>query len=238
MKEHIPDGTVDAVITDPPYNIDVADWDNIPRFLDWTKTWLTEAFQILKPGGACYLFTSQQWAAKIEGCVLGVGFIIRNRPVWVYDNGQRQATQGFSMAYEQLFYALKPGENPTFNLDAVRDGVLWTGKRKKRHPNGTVTITEPHPLGRRPVDVWEVPRLTGAIAPGHPSPKPDRLMEIPLLASTNPGDLVVDPFAGTGTTLLVAERYGRDSIGFELNPAYCEIIRRRLAAVQQRMEFA
>lgn len=227
----IPDGTADAVITDPPYNIDVANWDNIPDFLNWFDGWLDEAWRLLKPTGTLWTFCSQQYAAHIDLKLQKRGKVL-NRVVWCYDNGQRQAEKQLCMGYEMAFWVAK-GDEWTFDLDATRDGVVWEGKRTKRHANGHVTVTEPHPLGRRPLDVWNVPRLTGDKGNGHPSPKPLRLIGRCVSACTKPGDLVVDPFLGSGTTAEACYRLGRRCIGMEREPKYIAIAKSRLR--QQRL---
>lgn len=225
------DESVDAVVTDPPYNIDVAEWDNIPDYLNWFDRWLDQAWRLLKPNGTTWVFCSQQYAANIDLKLQARGRVL-NRVIWSYDNGQRQATNQFSMGYEMAFWAAK-GSEWTFNLDAMRDGVVWEGKRTKRHPNGHVTVTAPNPLGRRPLDVWNIPRLTGDNGNGHPSPKPLALIERCVLACTNPGDLVLDPFLGSGTTAEACKILGRRCIGFETNPDYLAIAQRRIA--QERL---
>lgn len=223
----LPDESVHCVVTDPPYNVGAADWDVIPDYLAWCGAWLTEVDRVMVPGAALYMFCSQTWQADLE-MLLRRRFAMQNRIVWTYENGQRMATSKFSMAYEPCLFATKSGAPHRFSLDDVRDGVRWDGMRTKRHDNGHITVTTPHPNGRRPVDVWSVPRLTGGREIEHPTAKPEAVMAIPILASTGVRDVVLDPFCGSGTTLIAAMHLWRNSIGIELNSAYAAMAQRRV----------
>lgn len=230
----LPDNSVDAVVTDPPYNIGIAHWDSFPdakSFLGWFEEWTEEAFRLLKPTGTLTVFTAQQFVADIE-ILLRSKWRLINRCIWTYENGQRQATRRYSMGYVPFLFLAK-SDGYFFNLDAARDGVVWKGQRTKRQKNGTITVTTPHPLGRRPLDVFACPRMTGSARNGHPSPKPLELMRRIVRPLAPPGGIILDPFAGSGTTLLAAVQEGFLAIGIEREPEYCEIIRKRMATVQQ-----
>ena len=225
------DASVDLIVADPPYNISVADWDEIDGYMDWMRELIAEWRRVLSPSGTLYVYCSQQYMADIEMALRPL-FDIQNRIVWTYDNGQRQATERFSMGYDPLFRAVPRGAKSwAFNLDDVRDGHVWDGVRTKRQPNGHLTITRSHPNGRRPLDVWNFPRLTGSNRNGHPSPKPEALSEYIIKASSNPGDLVLVPFGGSGSECVAAARLGRDFVSFELDERYIALINERLDAL-------
>jgi len=228
----IPDSSVNLVIADPPYNIDVAEWDtwdNAKNYLEWCKKWISELSRIMKPDACGFIWCSQTFMADIE-MIIREHFIIQNRIIWSYDNGQRMATKKLSMGYEPIFCFSK-GKAFTFNLDDMRDGVIWEGTRTKKHKNGHITVTTPHPMGRRPLDVWNVPRKTGSAKNGHPSPKPEKLIERIIKGYSCENDLVFDPFMGSGTSAVMAKYTRRNFLGFEREPEYIELANIRLDAV-------
>ncbi|QSF43453.1 DNA-methyltransferase [Paenibacillus tianjinensis] len=225
----IPEKSVKLVIADPPYNIDIAEWDtwdNAKNYLEWCKKWVSEIARVMSDDACGFVWCSQTFMADIE-MILREHFVIQNRIIWSYDNGQRMATKKLSMGYEPLFCFSK-GKNFTFNLDEMRDGVIWEGKRTKKHKNGHVTVTTPHPLGRRPLDVWNVARLTGGAKNGHPSPKPEKLVDRLIRGYSNEEDIVLDPFMGSGTTAIMAKHNKRYFIGFEKEHKYIELANQRL----------
>lgn len=238
------DGCAAAVVADTPYNIgkdfgNDSDRMESGQFLRWQRAVLRECWRVLMPGAALYWFCSQWYMARIERLFLRTGFTIQNRIVWGYDNGPRNATTHLPYAWEPLFLASK-GERLRVHNE-VRDGAQWRGSGarrgfiQKRNKSGTVTTTHLNPDGRRITDLWQIPRLAGSagLDLAHESPKPEELYRRMLLASTDPGDLVVSPCLGTGPEATAASILGRRLVGYEINPDYVEIAKRRLR--QQRL---
>lgn len=177
------------------------------------------------------------------------GWWLRTDVVWEKPNTKPEAVRDRPTRSHEFVFLLSKSANYYYNQDAVREPMRtkraealtfrrnrskYGGKVVPHSTTGTHRPDRPdtvaHPLGRNKRDVWRV--ATAQLKEAHFAPFPPKLIEPCILAGSRPGDIVLDPFAGAGTTLLVAEKYGRDSIGFELNPEYCEITRRRLSAVQ------
>ena len=215
-------GSVDLLIADPPYNLG-KDYGNNRDEKDWvaygtfTRAWLTEAVRVLKPTGSIYVFMGVRFISKLFG-ILEDDFQLRFNGwiTWHYTQGMGRKT-GFSPRHEDLLCFTKSGQF-TFNLDAVR--IPQKYYRERNNMNGA-----------NPGDVWQFSHVhyCSAEREEHPTQKPEALLERIIRASSNPGDLVVDPFVGSGTTCRVAKVLGRDWVGIELNPDYVAMTKNRLA---------
>lgn len=183
------------------------------------------------------------------------GWWLRTDVVWNKPNAKPEAVRDRPTRSHEFIFLLTKSPTYYYDADAIREPMktkradALTFKRDhskysgKVVPHATVGThrpdrpdTEAHPLGRNKRDVWTV--TTAKLKEAHFAAFPPKLIEPCILAGSRPGDIVLDPFAGAGTTLLVAEKYGRDSIGYELNPKYCDIIRNRLREVQTVMTLA
>ena len=239
----IPDNSVDLVFADPPYNMSKKkglswayskhvtmqeDWDIFSRedFLKFNKEWLAECFRILKHGGSL-------WISGSFHNIYQMGFIIQefhpeikinNSIVWFKPNAQPNITcRFFTESTEHLIWATKNGNNQKwkFNYDWTKNGI-----EDKINPKGKQTR-----------NVWSIPltpkkeKWAGA----HPTQKPFELLRRIILSCTNEGDMVLDPFVGSGTTSAVAKYYGRNSIGIEIDKKYLEIIKERLSDKQKTL---
>jgi site-specific DNA-methyltransferase (adenine-specific) len=237
--------SVDLIFADPPFNIgydyDVYDdRQSADSYLEWTEQWGAQVCRILKDTGAFWLAIGDDFAAELK--VLfhrKLGLTCRGWVVWYYTFGVN-CTRKFSRSHTHLFHFVKDAKKFTFNADAIRvpsaRQLVYADARanaKGRLPDDTWILRpqdipeafEPHE------DTWYVPRVCGTFkerAGFHGCQMPERLLERIIKVSSNPGDLVMDPFAGSGSTLIVAKKLGRHCLGFELSSNYAEKIRQRL----------
>ncbi|QDU96414.1 DNA-methyltransferase [Lignipirellula cremea] len=219
----IPDGSVDLVIADPPYNLgknygNPSDSQNRDAYLEFTRAWLTEAARILKPTGALYVFMGFRYISRLYLILEDdLQFQFNGWISWHYTQGMGR-TRGFSPRHDDILFFSKTRDF-TFNLDAVRIPQKYYRSRNNMR-------------GANPGDVWEFSHVhyCQESRTGHPTQKPEGLMERMVLASSHENEMVVDPFAGSGTTLRVCQQLNRRSLGIELNADYCQLIQDRLAA--------
>lgn len=222
-----PKKLIEFVFADPPYNIgikyDLHD-DNMPRdqYLKWSKEWIGLIYDILKDSGSFYLAIGDEYAAELNIIAKEIGFYQRNWIIWHYTFGQNQRKK-FSRAHTHIFYFTKDKDEFTFNTDAIR----IPSERQ-----ATYNDKRAHPKGKVPDDVWRFSRVCGTFKErinGYPCQMPEALLERVIRVSSNEGDIILDPFAGSGTTLAVAKRLNRRYIGIEISQKYCNIIEKRLS---------
>lgn len=231
----LPDASVDLIFADPPYNIgkqfgEHADrWPSEAAYLDWCYAWLDLCVQKLAPAGSLYLMASTQAMPWLD-VYLRRQMTILSRIVWTYDSSGVQARRYFGSLYEPILFAVKDKKNYVFNADAIRVEAPTGARRKlidyRKQPPEVYAST------KVPGNVWHFARVRYRMPEyqEHPSQKPEALLERILLASSRPGDTVLDPFAGSFTTLAVAQRLGRHGIGIEREARYVAAGLRRLAA--------
>jgi site-specific DNA-methyltransferase (adenine-specific) len=225
------------VFADPPYNIG-KDFGPLTKqlpedeYIDWCKEWIGKVHRVLTEDGSFYVMAATQFMPHIYLHVCKT-FHILNSIIWFYDSSGVQAKKRFGSLYEPILLCVKDKNNYTFNYDdivvpartgAVRRLIDHRRKSPKRYS-----------LTRNPGNVWYFPRVRFRMPEymGHPSQKPELLLERILLTSSNEGDLVLDPFAGAFTTNAVAAKLGRNSIGIEIEPCYFDIGQRRMQAVTE-----
>ena len=234
----LPEGSIDLVFADPPYNLQLAgelhrpdnsrvdgveeDWDKFAGFGEYdrfTRDWLTAARRALKPSGALWVIGSYHNVFRIGAAVQDLGFWILNDIVWRKTNPMPNFRgRRFTNAHETLIWCARSKEaRYTFNYEAMK---ALNDELQMRSD-------------------WLIPlcggpeRLRGGDGrKAHPTQKPEALLHRVLLASTRPGEVVLDPFFGSGTTGAVAKLLGRRFIGIERDPAYVALARRRIAAVR------
>ncbi len=224
----LPAGWVDLVFADPPFNIgfeyDVYD-DRQDRttYLRWAARWVAECARLLRPTGSMFLAIGDEYAAEYKALLSAAGLTMRNWIIWHYTFGPHQERK-FGRDHAHILYFSRHPERFTFNGDAVR---VESQRQRDGDPRA-------NPGGRVPGDVWQFPRLPGNALErtGHPCQMPEAVLERAILAASNPGDVVFDPFGGSGTTLAVAKRLGRRWLGCELSAAYASSILKRLRAVE------
>ena len=239
LMEQVPAGSVDAVFADPPYNlqlqgslqrpdhsdVDAVDdaWDQFESFAAYdafTRAWLLAARRVLKPNGTLWVIGSYHNIFRVGGALQDLGYWVLNDIVWRKTNPMPNFKgRRFANAHETLIWAARSetGKRYTFNYDALKAA------------NDDVQMRSD----------WTLPICTGAERlkdedgnKVHPTQKPEALLARVLLASTKPGDVVLDPFFGTGTTGAVAKKLGRAFIGLERETGYAEAARERIAAVE------
>ena len=234
----LPAASVDLVFADPPYNLQLAGelhrpdnsrvdgvaeaWDKFAGFADYdrfTRDWLAACRRLLKPNGALWVIGTYHNIFRIGATVQDIGFWILNDVVWRKTNPMPNFRgRRFTNAHETLLWCAHSREaRYTFNYEAMK---ALNDELQMRSD-------------------WLIPlcggpeRLRdGAGKKAHPTQKPEALLHRVLLASTRPGDIVLDPFFGTGTTGAVARRLGRHFVGIERDPAHAALARRRIAAVR------
>lgn len=225
-----PAGRVDLVFADPPFNIGYV-YDNyrddVPNaeYVAWSRNWMAACQRVLKADGSFYVAIGDDFAAEIRLIGRELGLYLRNWIIWSYTFGQSMK-QKFGRAHTHIFYFTKDADRFTFNDRALR----FPSARHTQYQD-----LRANPLGRLPDDVWdEFPRVCGTFkerAGFHGCQMPEALLTRIILASSNPGDIVLDPFVGSGTTVAAAKRVGRRYIGIDISPQYVERTRQRLAAV-------
>lgn len=233
--EKIDDKSVDLLIVDPPYNLDKDFHGNgfkkceLSKYEDYTEKWINAVKGKLKDTASIYVCCDWFSAISIAE-VLNRHFHLRNRITWQREKG-RGAKRNWKNSMEDVFFATV-SEEYTFNLDAVKQ------RRKVLAPyreNGKPKDWEETADGKFrytcPSNFWDdiaVPYWSMAENTAHPTQKPEKLIAKLILASSNEEDLVLDPFAGSGTTGVVAKKLNRRYINIEQNPLYCAWGEKRL----------
>jgi site-specific DNA-methyltransferase (adenine-specific) len=241
--------SVDLVVADPPYNIKKASWDefeSMTAYVVWSREWIVEAARVLKPEGTLYVCGFSEILADIKVAVAPL-FNGCRWLVWHYRN-KANLGRDWGRSHESLLH-LRKGRSHTFNVDAVRIPYGAHTLKYPEHPQaetsqygkGTSANRDdwtPHPQGAKAKDVLEIPTTCNGMGEKtpHPTQKPEELLRRLLLASSNAGDMVVDPFSGSGTTVVVAEQLGRRWMGCDNDPRHNEWAMRRLEQVVRRTE--
>jgi DNA modification methylase len=234
----IPSGSIQLVICDPPYNINVAAWDDLAHYVDWAGKWLREVERVLAPSGNFVLFGGLQYQGEAgSGDLLSLmswmrahsRMLLANLIIWNYPNGMG-AQRFFANRHEEIaWFARTP--KYFFDLDAVRQPLdpqtLEIYKRDKR------LVPENLDKGINPTNVWKIPRLNGNAKErvGHPTQKPKELIERLVRSLSYPGSTVLDFFAGSGVTARIAVETSRHSISADADEMLSTYLRRQLAQI-------
>ncbi|SRR6266478_822457 len=216
-------GTAHLIIADPPYNLG-KDYGNnhdlrgFEEYLEFSKRWLREAHRVLHDEGTIYVFMGVRFVSYLYDILDRELELYFNTWIcWHYTQGMGKKI-GFSPRHDDILMFNK-GSQFTFNLDAIRVPQKYYRERNNMR-------------GANPGDVWQFSHVhyCNENRQDHPTQKPEGLAERMVLASSNEGDQVIDPFAGSGTTLRVCQQLNRRCKGFEINPDYVRLIEGRLAA--------
>ena len=238
VLHHIPNESVDLVFADPPYNIgkkfgEFNDaWPSDLEYAAWCYMWLGLCIKKLKPTGSLYVMTSTQAMPYLD-LWLRERMTILSRIVWHYDSSGVQAKKYFGSLYEPILFCVNNPKSYTFNAKDIEVEARTGAVRKLIDYRKEVPT--PYKTTKIPGNAWYIPRVRYRMDEyeDHPSQKPEVLLERIIKASSNPNDLVLDPFAGTFSTCAVAQRFGRKSIGIELQSEYVKTGLRRLGIASQ-----
>ncbi len=234
----LPDNSVDLIFADPPYNIGknfnghIEKWKTEDAYLEWCYVWLNLCIQKLKPNGSFYVMTATQFMPFFD-IYLRNKIDILSRLVWYYDSSGVQAKKYYGSMYEPILFCVKDKSSYTFNTDDILVEAKTGAKRKLIDYRKTVPTV--YNSEKVPGNVWEFARVRYRMEEyeNHPTQKPIALLERIIKASSNEGDLVMDPFSGTFTTCFVAKELGRNFIGIELQDEYVKIGLRRLQLAKE-----
>ena len=236
--------SVDLVFADPPYNIKKAEWDTFEsqqEYVNWSLLWIEQVARVLKPDGTLYVCGFSEILADLKlpasRFFKGCRWI-----VWHYKN-KANLGNDWGRSHESILHFRKSRQF-TFNVDDVRIPYGSHTLKYPEHPqaetsqygNGSAKhqLWRPHPRGAKPKDVIEIPTTCNGMheKTPHPTQKPEELLRQIILASSNPGDLVIDPFLGSGTTTVVAEQLKRKWKGCDNRAEYCEWAAERIELVE------
>jgi site-specific DNA-methyltransferase (adenine-specific) len=227
--ESLPNQSIDLIVADPPYNLgkdygnnkDLKAWH---EYEDFTRAWLTQSVRVLKSTGSIYVFMGVRFISNLFR-MLEEDFSLNFNGwiTWHYTQGMGRKT-GFSPRHEDILYFTK-SKDYTFNLDDIRVPQKYYRERNNM-------------AGANPGDVWQFSHVhyCSEEREPHPTQKPEALIERIVRASSNLGNLVLDPFVGSGTTCRVAKVLGRNWLGIDINPDYIAMSQRRIDASFDRFD--
>lgn len=239
LLDYLPEQFVDLLFVDPPYNLSKSfngrtfDKMSTAAYESWLESWLSRLTKVLKPTASIYLCGDWQSSTALHQ-VASRHFKVRNRITWEREKG-RGAKRNWKNSAEDIWFCTMSNDY-TFNVEAVKlkRRVLAPYRRKGQpkdwHENdeGQFRLTHPSNMWTDlTVPFWSMPENTD-----HPTQKPEKLLAKIILASSNPGDIVFDPFLGSGTTSVVAKKLGRRYIGIEIDETYGCLAEKRLALAE------
>jgi adenine-specific DNA-methyltransferase len=238
MRDTVPDDSVELIFADPPYNIGKSfggfkdKWPSDEDYAEWCYGWLALCLRKLSRKGSMYVMTSTQAVPYLD-LWLRKRCTVLSRIVWHYDSSGVQARRYYGSMYEPILFCAKDPKSYTFNSESI-EVEARTGAVRKLIDYRKATPA-PYKTTKIPGNVWYFARVRYRMDEyeEHPSQKPEALLDRIIKASSNPGDLVLDPFAGTFTTCAVAQRLGRKSIGIEQERGYFKIGARRLGLTRE-----
>ena len=212
------------------------------EYLTWTDSWLSSLTRVLKPSGSLFVAIGDEHAAEMKIRLDSLGLTMRNWIVWHYTFGVN-CTKKFNRSHAHIFYYVVDPKQCTFEPDRVRvpSARQTTYADRRANPVGKLPddtwVLRPQEADQHfqpDSDTWAVSRVCGTFKErtGHPCQMPEGVLERIIKVASNPGDLVVDPFAGSGTTLAVAKRLKRRYLGMELSEPYADAVKARLANVR------
>lgn len=244
LMRKLPEKLIELTVTSPPYNIG-KEYEkplSLTDYVGWCESWIGEVHRVTSDNGSFWLnlgYVSIPGSAKAIPLPYllwrVVPFFLIQEVVWNYGAGVA-GRSFYSPRNEKFLWYVKNETSYTFNLDQVRDPNVKYPNQKK---NGKIKV---NPLGKNPSDVWQFPKVTSGTnrsskeRTAHPAQFPSAVIERIIKASSNVGELVLDPFLGSGTTAAVALKLGRQILGFEIKEEYCNIAIERIEQIKQQKE--
>lgn len=242
--------SIPLIFADPPFNIgyeyDGSFDDCLPagQYLEWSKQWMQHVHRMLTSTGTFWLAIGDMFVSELDMLAKSLGFYKRSHVIWYYTFGVNSPKK-FTPSHTHLLYYTKHKTDFTFNVEPIKvpsaRQLVYNDKRAKkggRLPDAT-WILRPQDLGPdgfgADSDTWHIPRVAGtfkARQPGAANQMPEQLMARIVLACSNPGELVLDPFSGSGTTAAVAKKLGRQYLAYEQSERYATLSRDRVAWIQ------
>ena len=229
------------IIADPPYNLnkDFGIWkENEKRaeWKEWSRKWLSAAYRVLSEQGNIFVYGVHHHQCWIQCIMYELGYIYRRQIIWYYENGfAGYGKRSLNAYYEPLLWFSK---SKNYIFHEIREP--YKSQERLKHKiikNGKVWT--PHPEGRMAGDIWKFPVLAGRRFSdekvNHPTQKPLSISRRLVKHFSNPGDIVLVPFVGSGSECVAAAMEGRGHVGFELNPDYVTIARNRIAEINPEM---
>ena len=241
VLEWLPPEFADLIFIDPPYNLTKQFNGTLFRekpfqeYTEWLETWLPRVVKTLKLTGSMYICADWRSSAAVH-LVAQKHLMVQNRITWEREKG-RGSSKNWKNCHEDIWFCTK-SDGYTFNVEAVKlkRRVIAPYTREDGRPKdwnrteaGDYRLTHPPNLWTDlTVPFWSMPENTD-----HPTQKPEKLLAKIILAGSNPGDIVFDPFMGSGTTSVVAMKLGRKYLGIELDETYCSFAEKRLEMAQE-----
>ena len=237
--------SVDLVFADPPYNIKKADWDTFEsqeHYIEWSIQWIIQASRVLKPTGSLYVCGFSEILADLKHPAMKF-FKHCRWLVWHYKN-KANPGDDWGRSHESIIHFRK-SDMVKINIDDIRTPYGAHTLKYPSHPQAETSAYGgampkqredwiPNPKGAKPKDVIDIPTTCNGMGEKtpHPTQKPEELLRKFVLASSDEGDLVIDPFSGSGTTVVVAEQLRRRWMGCDLNSQYNQWAIERLENVR------
>jgi site-specific DNA-methyltransferase (adenine-specific) len=244
MIDRVPDGVADLIIIDPPYNLS-KDFNGLTfsaissdKYVEYLRSWFHKVCDKLKPTGSLYMCGDWKCTSALQA-VLEERLTILNRITWQRDKG-RGAKANWKNSMEDIWFAVHDANDYHFNVESVkvrrrvRAPYRVDGKPKdwEATETGNYRLTYPSNFWDDiSIPFWSMPENTD-----HPTQKPEKLYAKLILASSRSGDLVFDPFVGSGTSAVVAKKLGRRYLGIEINEEYCLWAAKRLKMADENAE--
>ncbi|OIO61734.1 site-specific DNA-methyltransferase [Candidatus Woesearchaeota archaeon CG_4_10_14_0_2_um_filter_33_10] len=237
LIKKMPDNSVDIIIADPPYNLgkDFGNgsdkWASTKEWVEWSKKWINESCRVLKPTGSIFIYGIHKYLCYLQVYLYEIGMQYGRQFIWTYENGWSKYSRSPAAHYEPILWFTKtnrytyiPIREPYKSKERLKHKIIKNGK-----------VWKPNPDGRHAGDIWKFPVLAGKRFENervnHPTQKPLTITNRIITHFSKEGDLVLVPFAGSGTECVSAKINKRRYVGFEINKEYIKIAQKRLKEV-------